>query len=56
MTTSNIKNISKSVRQRLLNHAKSQGDNFNTLMVQYVLCGFEHKLQMREHKLQIEGA
>ena len=49
MTTSNIKDISKSVRQRLLNHAKSQGDNFNTLMMQYVLQRLLYRLSISEY-------
>ncbi len=40
MVKPHIKDIAKSIRGRLLNHAKQQGENFNTLMTQYVLQRF----------------
>ena len=49
MTTSNTKDIAKSVRQRLLNYAKDQGDNFNTVMVQYILQRLLYRLSTSEY-------
>ncbi|MCK4864684.1 MAG: hypothetical protein KAT06_04600 [Gammaproteobacteria bacterium] len=51
MTTSNTKDIAKSVRQRLLNYAKDQGDNFNTVMVQYILQRLLYRLSTSESNL-----
>ena len=58
MTKSNIKNIAKSIRNRLLNHAKQQGDNFNTIMAQYVLQRLLYRLSISEYadRFLLKGA
>jgi len=49
MAKPHIKDIAKSIRGRLLNHARQQGENFNTLMTQYVLQRFLYRLSVSEY-------
>lgn len=43
------KDVAKSIRARLLNLAKANGDNFNTLMLQYALQRFLYRLSVSEY-------
>lgn len=47
-----VQNIAKSIRARLLNIAKEQGDNFNTLLVQYALQRFLYRLSISKYAEQ----
>ena len=49
MVKNHIKNFAKSIRARLLSHAKQQGVNFNTLMTQYVLQRLLYRLSVSEY-------
>ena len=49
MVKAHIKDFAKSIRGRLLNHAKQQGENFNTLMTQYVLQRLLYRLSLSEY-------
>lgn len=49
MVKSNIKDVARSIRARLLNHAKQQNDNFNTVMAQYVLQRLLYRLSISQY-------
>ena len=49
MVKTNIKNIAKSIRARLLNYAKQQNENFNTVMTQYVLQRLLYRLSISQY-------
>ncbi len=55
---SSAKNLAKSIRDRLLNYAKQQGDNFNTVMTQYVLQRLLYRLSISEYsdRFLLKGA
>lgn len=48
MTKSFIKNVSKSIRDRLLSYSKDQGENFNTVVTQYVLQRLLYRLSVSD--------
>ena len=52
------KNLAASVRARLLNIAKSEGSDFNSVLVRYTLERFLYRLSQSEHadKFLLKGA
>ena len=53
-----MKNIAKSIRERLLNLAKAQDQNFNTLLTQYALQRLLYRLSISDyhHQFVLKGA
>lgn len=53
-----MKNIAKSIRERLLNLSKAQDQNFNTLLTQYALQRLLYRLSISDyhHQFVLKGA